>query len=100
MVTVRIVGYSFNADVYCPDHVIDALPTGEGGAFDGWALAPGVFMGVEDNLDQIAEAFVIHRGDETTFDSGDFPKAVFSDASDVLDLQCGTCGEDLVDGNV
>ena len=55
-------------DTYCPGCIIDQLPTGPGQMYDGWALAPGVRMHPEDNLTEIAYAFGIDRGDETTFD--------------------------------
>lgn len=89
-----VVGYMFNADTYCPDCIVGALPTGEGGAYDGWKLASGVVMSTEDNLSEIAYAFQIDRMDERSFDSGDFPKVIF--ASSVEDDEyCATCGETL-----
>jgi hypothetical protein len=92
-----IVGYTYNADIYCPACIIAALPTGEGGAFDGWALGKGTTMATEDNLNEIAFAFGIDRKDETTFDSGDFPKVIF--ASQVEEpTNCGSCGRDLIYG--
>ena len=90
----HIVGYTFQADTYCSGCVIDQLPTGPGQMYDGWALAPGVSMPVEDNLDEIAIAFGIDRNDETTFDSSDFPKVIFS--SQLEDTEhCGACGGEL-----
>lgn len=91
-----IVGYTFDADIYCPDHIIEALPTGEGGAYDGWALASGVRMSTEDNLKEIAAAFGIEREDEATFDSGDFPKVIFASQLED-DERCGVCHEPLID---
>jgi hypothetical protein len=89
-----IVGYTFNAEVYCPEHIIDALPTGEGEAYDGWKLAEGIRMSTEDNLNEIAYAFGIDRHDERSFDSGDFPKVIFS--SDVEDAEyCTVCGREI-----
>lgn len=89
-----IVGYTFQADTYCPGCIIDQLPTGHGQLYDGWALAPGVRMHPEDNLTEIAYAFGIDRDDETTFDSGDFPKVIFS--SQLEDTEhCGACGDEL-----
>lgn len=91
-----IVGYTFNADIYCPRCIVEVLPTGEGQAFDGWALADGVSVPTEVNLDEIAAAFGIDRYDERTFDSGDFPKVVFADAAEDGD-RCGQCGLDLIE---
>lgn len=90
----EIVGYAFRADTYCPSDIVGALPTGEGEPFDGWALAPGVHMTTEDNLDEIAFAFGIDRQDEHSFDSWDFPKVIF--ASSVEDDEyCAVCARPL-----
>jgi hypothetical protein len=89
-----IVAYGYNADIYCPRCIIAALPTAEGGAFDGWALAPGVRMSTEDNLDKLADAFGIDREDERSFDSGEFPKVVFRDIVGT-DVYCGRCQEPI-----
>lgn len=93
-----IVAYTYNADIYCPDCIIDVLPTGEGQAFDGWALAEGAApMAVEDNLSEIAVAFGIDRHDEKSFDSGDFPKVIFADSVwNSADREfCGQCHEEI-----
>jgi len=89
-----IVGYTFKADTYCPDHIIAQLPVGPSEDFDGWALAHGVTMTAEQNLDEIAYAFGIDRGDEASFDSDYFPKVVFRDQADDTDV-CGVCHEPL-----
>lgn len=90
-----IVGYMYAADIYCPDCIIDALPTGEGEKFDGWKLAEGVDMSTEANLDEIAAAFGIDRADEYSFDSDHFPKVIFADSVD--NDVCGACHEKLID---
>jgi hypothetical protein len=91
-----IVGYTFNADTYCPRCIIAQLPTGEGQAFDGWALAEGAApMSTEDNLHEIAAAFGIDWQDESSYDSGDFPKVVFAGQVEE-DERCGACGETLL----
>jgi hypothetical protein len=101
-----VVGYTYNADLYCHDCIIAALPIGEGQAFDGWALAPSIDMDTESHLSEIAAAFGIDRGDEASFDSGDFPKVLFRDMlSEEPELvfdpeewspdRCGSCGEML-----
>lgn len=87
---MRIIGYQYRADVYCPSCIIDALPTGEGEAFDGWRDVSGT-MSTEENLSEIAQAFGIDRQDEHTYDSDDFPKVIFAD--DDLIADCGNaCG--------
>jgi hypothetical protein len=95
-----IVGYTFNADNYCPSCIVSVLPTGEGEAFDGWALAEGAApMSTEDNLTEIAVAFGIDRMTETSFDSDEFPKVIFryhlDINGDVPTEVCGKCAERL-----
>lgn len=61
---------------------------------DGWTLM-GVVMSTEDNLAEIAHAFGIDRMNESSFDSGDFPKVIF--ASQVEDDEyCGKCDRSLI----
>ena len=91
----EIVGYVYAGEYYCPNDIIDALPTGEGEAFDGWKLADGVRMSTEDNLSEIAVAFGIDRMDESSFDSDDFPKVVFLDQVSHESDFCATCHSDL-----
>lgn len=88
-----IVGYVFKADTYCPVHIIGRLPVGPSEDFDGWALAHGVTMSTEENLDEIAAAFGIDRGDEYSFDTDYFPKVVFRGAAE--ESRCGECGDFL-----
>lgn len=98
MSSYDIAGYTFNADIYCPSCIVEMLPAGPGQPFDGWALANGADpMATEDNLDEIAAAFGIDRYDESSFDSGDFPKVVFEDMAEDADDVCGNCHERLVD---
>jgi hypothetical protein len=98
MHSTDIVGYIFNADTYCPSCIIAQLPTQPGGAFNGWALAAGAdAMSTEANLAEIATAFGIDHGDESSYDSGDFPKVIFADQAD--DDICGNCGEPLIESD-
>ncbi|MEH0110805.1 hypothetical protein V6N00_13925 [Tersicoccus sp. MR15.9] len=86
------VGYTFRAEQYCPEDLLDALPTGPGEAFDGWDDLSG--QPVEDSLRELAFAFSIDREDEASFDSDDFPKVIFRDQTTEDDV-CGACGKDL-----
>lgn len=89
-----VIGYQFKAEVFCSDHIIEALPTNEGEAFDGWALGEGVTVSTEDNLDEVAAAFQINRDDESTFDSDEFPKVILRDqAGEVECALCCTCAD-------
>jgi hypothetical protein len=66
-----IGGYTYAAESWCPEHLIDRL------VFDG-VLSPGAWdMTAEEALHQHAEANGITRMDEWTFDSDDFPKVIF-----------------------
>lgn len=93
-----IIWYAFRAEVFCPECIIDALPTGEGGEFEGWKLAAGIRMTTEQNLSEIAYAFQIDRMDETTFDSHDFPKVIFDSQVESFE-PCATCGRDISDSD-
>ena len=86
-----IVGYTFDADTYCPECVLDIA--------NEWLYADGVkvgYMRVEDALDAWATSAKITRDDEWTFDSGDFPKVVFCDSVEDDTEVCGNCFEPLV----
>lgn len=75
-----VVAYDYAADLWCPEHIMGALATGQGEDFDGWALADGsAAMPTEVNLNEIALAFGVDREKEWTFDSAYFPKVVFRD---------------------
>ena len=91
-----IVGYTYQADIYCPSCIIHELPTSEGEKFEGWELAEGVRMSTEDNLTEIAQAFGIDRFDESSYDSDDFPKVVFVGMVEEGDV-CGRCWLPLVE---
>lgn len=67
--------FTFKADVYHPGCIVPAMTATND--YEGWGLAPGVDMDIEKNLDEIAAAFSINRGDEASFDSDEFPKVVF-----------------------
>lgn len=91
-----IIGYTFNADIYC-DGVCIIRAIGEIGPviydraeritdvtelFDGSAT-------VEDALTVIGTARGIDRDDERSYDSGDFPKVIF--ASEEFPDYCPRC---------
>jgi hypothetical protein len=92
-----IVGYTYNAENYCPDHIVEQI--------DGQAPVPE--REAEAKLDYLAGMFGIDRYDERSFDSGNFPKVIFRDqAHDGCNLandygpgqcgdRCGACGEPL-----
>ena len=77
-----IVGYTYNADQYCPDCILK--PEQIGFAFS-----------VEAVLDVVARFMDIDRYDEKTFDSGTFPKVIFESQIED-DERCGKCNNRLV----
>lgn len=97
MSTDSIVGYMYEADLYCPEHIVEQLARRQ------WAADP-VEAGrviercardsAESALDALAHDLAIEREDETTFDSDDFPKVVLAGMLDG-DEHCGKCGEEL-----
>ena len=87
------IAYMFNAEILCPECTILALPTREGERYDGWRDVTGR-MTAEQNLTELAMAFGVQRNDETTFDSGEFPKVV--SRFDLEDGErCGNCNCEL-----
>ncbi len=92
-----IVGYTYNADNYCPKHVVQAMCERIGSLrANQFALDTGH---AEWDLSALAHAFVIDREDERSFDSGDFPKVILSidaiseddDDNGIWADRCGTC---------
>lgn len=67
-----IVGYSYKAATYCPEHLIELL------LVNGQLSPAARDMNVEDVLNQLAAVEGVDRDDERSFDSGDFPKVVLS----------------------
>ncbi len=81
---MRIVAYTYKADLYCPDCLFEAM----------FGVDRLDDSNTEAVLDSKADALNIDRDDESTFDSGSFPKVVFKDQVDKKD-KCGSCGVDL-----
>ena len=84
-----ITAYTYKADIVCPLCIIDALPSG----LEDLDFAPG---DVETALDAIAKLQGIDRCDETTYDSGEFPKVIFRDQVEDGNV-CGVCFGTLED---
>lgn len=81
-----IAGYTYNTDMFC-EHCIAVGFEREHG--------PSIFEGAEAILDARATELGIDRYDESSFDSGEFPKVVFvSQLED--DECCGGCHELLI----
>jgi hypothetical protein len=74
-------GYMYQADVYCPDHIL------------------GILLGVADDkhtaetvIEEVAKARGIDYSDEYSYDTDDFPKAI-TDTDE--ELRCAVCNTDL-----
>lgn len=85
---MSVAAYTYKADIYCVDCIIEVMLLG------GEASPAARDMPVEEALDQIAEANATDRYNESTFDSDDFPKVVFSDQ--LSGEHCGGCGGGIV----
>lgn len=76
-----IVAYAYEAEIYCPSCIARMWRRGK-------------LRLSEDTLDRAAECIGIDRMDESSFDSGEFPKVVFSDqVNDEHYDHCGSCHE-------
>lgn len=80
-----VVGYTYKADIYCPACIIRVANYG----------LPCNNANAERVLDVLAEGKRINRGDETTFDSDDFPKVIFRNQVENYDT-CESCAEFIV----
>jgi hypothetical protein len=82
-----IVGYTHQADNYCPACILTVLV----GTHNVSTTDPEGEFG----LTPIAINRGIDRDDEASFDSGGFPKVLFRDRLGDLYERCGRCGEEL-----
>lgn len=78
-----IVGYTYQADNHCPTCIKRMFG---GGDLD---------IDADEVLDYEAERHGIDRHDESSFDSGEFPKVIFTDMAEE-DEYCGTCHQSLI----
>lgn len=66
-----IVGYTYKADLYCPKCILAVM-------WNGSTVERAKYesQDAEDSLEVVADALGIDRDDESSFDSGKFPKVV------------------------
>lgn len=86
-----IVGYMYKADLYCPRCIV-------GKTQKVWSPNEPEPMEAEAILDRLAQYLYIDRNDESSFDSGEFPKVVYGhmiSRGQGDDDRCGSCGEVL-----
>ena len=80
---MRIDGYTFQAANYCPDCILSVV-----------AGEPIENVDAETGLDILATVRHIDRMDERSYDSGDFPKVIFSTQIEDVEL-CESCNNEL-----
>lgn len=78
----RIVGYTYCADIYCPDCVLDAMNVNRN-------MFP---MKTETVLTMLAIRTGIDRFYQSSYDSDDFPKVIFSTQLEHRE-HCARCSE-------
>jgi hypothetical protein len=86
-----IVGYTYAADEYCCDCIAAMFDRATGG--DGNVSG---FL-AEEILADAANRLSVDRMDESSFDSGDFPKVIFASMVESDDEYCGECHCSLID---
>lgn len=90
-----IVGYTYRAENYCPDHIVAQLTANPGNSGHATArIGGGEIENVDAHLDLLARVAGINRKDEDTFDSGDFPKIIYVDQLDEAEA-CGVGGHPI-----
>ena len=92
-----IAGYTYNTDNYCPGCIVGQLTTNPGDTHHGEHPST---TDPEQHLDLLARLATppVDRADETTYDSGDFPKVILPSQVTWRD-QCGNCGAYLDDNS-
>ena len=90
-----IVGYSYQADTYCPTCTTAMVRRNAALPLSFWNAAPAN-ADIETTLDYYATHVIpdADRYDETTFDTEDFPKVIFSSQVESPE-HCGACHEEL-----
>jgi hypothetical protein len=86
-----IVAYTYAADVYHPDCLVEQLIA------RGEANPVHRTYQVEATLDSLAADWGLDRDDEPTYDSGHFPKVVLASDQDTWDHPCGHCRKPIVE---
>lgn len=86
-----IVAYTYRADTYCLECIRKEMMR----ELDAISLYPE-FDNAEFALDEMAKIAKVNRGDESSFDSGNFPKVVFRDQfSGIRRDFCGGCNREI-----
>lgn len=92
MMPYQVVGYIYDAEVFCPDCVVRTL------VLRHPVRMSTVLMPADEALALVARHVGVDPMDETTYDSSEFPKVVFADQVESSDEVCCFCSEPLVEG--
>lgn len=84
-----VVAYVYRAEIVCPKCLRRALYNEKKISIEMKTFSP------EDILDSIAEDLGLNRYDEYSFDSGYFPKVIFSTDVEFGHDQCHKCGKEV-----
>ena len=90
-VITAAAGFTFKADIFCPACIVPAMAATP--EYEGWGLAEGVDIEIEENLDEMAAAFGVDRDNEYSFDSDEFPKPISADQAN--GEACSNCGDEI-----
>lgn len=82
----QIAGYAYRAAEYCPVCAVRAVLAHERLEGHGLSYVP------DEALDLMARFRGIERGNESSFDSDDFPKVIFGYQAEDAESVCDTCG--------
>jgi hypothetical protein len=89
-----VVAYTYKADIWCPDCIVDEVCKDQGielWDYDYSSAEIALDIIVEGNPEKFHKDF--DRYDEYTFDSDEFPKAVFSTSMESFEYCCCCHGE-------
>lgn len=82
-----VVGYTFQAATFCPRCIVPIVE----GSIDYPPVASVSGLSAEGGLGLLAKALHLNRMDESSYDSGDFPKVIFRDQLDDTEMALNTC---------
>jgi hypothetical protein len=82
-----IVGYTYQADIYCRRCIVRQLP-------NDVTTPAALDMDSEDVLEQVSHYVGVDRMDEHSYDSDVFPKVVFCSQLEAGET-CGGCGDEF-----
>lgn len=89
--STNVVGYAYQADTYCPHCIVTVMPRR-----GLWSPPEAGNEGLDEMLSRASGSLGIDHFNESSYDSGEFPKVIFRDQA--ADDRCCECGDRLADG--